>query len=53
MIKKLLNKILATFSYEYDKKKIEKYLSHSYDTYDLESRQKELEKNGVYNKFYI
>jgi len=53
MIKKLLNKILVTFSYEHDRKIIEEYLSHSHDTYDLEARQKELEKNGVYNRFYI
>ena len=53
MIKKLLNKIISAFSYDYDKKQIEAYLSSSVDTYDLESRQKELDREGVYNRFYI
>ena len=53
MIKKLLNKIVTVFSYDYDKKQIEAYLASSVDTYDLESRQKELDRKGVYNRFYI
>ena len=53
MIKKLLNKIVNAFSYEYDRKQIEAYLANSVDTYDLESRQKELDRKGVYNRFYI
>lgn len=53
MIKKLLNKLVNVFSYDYDIKKIETYLANSNDLYDLESRQKELEKNGSYNNFYI
>ena len=53
MIKKLLNKIISAFSYDYDKKQIEAYLASSVDTYDLESRQKELDHKGVYNRFYI
>ena len=53
MIKKLLNKIVTAFSYKYDRKKIETYLANSVDTYDLESRQKELDRKGVYNRFYI
>ncbi len=53
MVKKLLNKIVITFSYEYDRKRIEAYLANSVDTYDLESRQKELDRKGVYNRFYI
>ena len=53
MIKKLLNKIVTAFSYEYDRKQIEVYLANSVDTYDLESRQKELDRKGVYNRFYI
>ena len=53
MIKKLLNKIITTFFYEYDRKQIEAYLANSVDTYDLESRQKELDRKGVYNRFYI
>ena len=53
MIKKLLKNFINIFSYDYDREKIEKYLSNSTDAYDLESRQKELDKNGSYNKFYI
>ena len=53
MIKKLLNKIVTTFSYKYDRRQIEAYLADSVDTYDLESRQKELDRKGVYNRFYI
>ena len=53
MIKKLLNKIISAFSCDYDKKQIEAYLASSVDTYDLESRQKELDRKGVYNRFYI
>ena len=53
MIKKLLNKIITAFSYEYDRGKIESYLANSVDTYDLESRQKELDRQGIYNRFYI
>jgi len=51
MIKKLLSKIVSSFSYEYDKDKIEKYLSKSKDLIDLENRMKELEKKGAYNRF--
>ena len=53
MIKKLLNKFVTTFSYDYDRKQIEAYLANSVDTYDLEFRQKELDHKGVYNRFYI
>jgi len=53
MIKKLLNNIITAFSYEYDRKQIEEYLANSVDAYDLESRQKELDRKGVYNRFYI
>ena len=53
MIKKLLNKIINFFSYKYDKKQIETYLSKSVDNYDLEMRQKELDRKGVYNRFFI
>ena len=53
MIKKLLSKIVSSFAYEYDKDKIEKYLSKSIDLIDLENRMKELEKKGAYNRFYI
>jgi|TARA_B110000495_G_C22893408_1_gene521146 hypothetical protein len=51
MIKKLLSKIVSSFSYEHDKDKIEKYLSKSKDLIDLENRMKELEKKGAYNRF--
>lgn len=53
MIKKLLNKILTVFSCDYDKRKTENYLANSNDMYDLDSRQKELERKGTYNRFYI
>ena len=53
MIIKLLNKIVNIFSSNYKRKNIENYLANSTDLYDLESRQKELEKNGSYNDFYI
>ena len=54
MIKKLLSSIYKIFSYEYDDRlRIEKYLSQSENTYDLEMRIRELEKSGKYNKFYI
>ena len=43
MIKKLLSSIYKMFSYEYDRVKIEKYLSQSENTYDLEIRIRELE----------
>ena len=52
MIKKLLNQIINLFSNEYDKKKIEGYLSKSSDLADLENRIKELDRCGAYNKFY-
>jgi hypothetical protein len=54
MIKKLLNKFLGTFSYEYNRaNKIENYLAQSKDLADLENRMKELDRKGTYNKFYI
>ena len=53
MIKKLLSSIYKIFSYEYDKEKVEKYLSQSENTYDLEIRIRELEKSGKYNGFYF
>ena len=53
MLKKLLNKLFYVFSYEYDKDQIEKYLAQSSDLYDLENRQKELDRKGTYNRFYI
>ena len=53
MIKKLLKQITNLFSFDYDKKKIEKYLAQSTDLADLESRMKELDRSGAYYKFYI
>ena len=53
MLKKLLKKIFYVFSYEYDKDQIEKYLAQYSDLYDLENRQKELDRKGTYNRFYI
>ena len=52
MIKKLLKQLILFFSYDYDRKKIENYLSQSEDLNDLESRIKELQIKGLYNKFY-
>ena len=53
MIKKLLNQFFKTFSYDYDRKKIENYLAQSSDLVDLEYRIKELDQHGAYNRFYI
>jgi hypothetical protein len=54
MIKKLLNKILGSFSYEQNRtNKIERYLAQSKDLADLENRMRELDRRGDYNKFYI
>ena len=53
MIKKLLNKISSTLFYNSGQKKIEDYLAQSNDLTDLENRMKELDRCGVYNKFYI
>ena len=53
MIKKLLSSIYKIFSYDCDRKGIERYLSQSENTYDLEMRIRELEKSGKYNRFYI
>jgi hypothetical protein len=54
MIKKLLNKILGSFSYEQNRiNKIERYLAQSKDLADLENRIRELDRRGDYNRFYI
>ena len=54
MIKKLLNFYFSTFtnSKVAQRKFIEKYLFKSLNSYDLENRIHELDKLGVYNKFY-
>ena len=54
MIKKLLKKIVGTFSLEYNNKnEIEEYLAQSNDLADLENRMRELDRKGIYNKYYI
>jgi hypothetical protein len=54
MIKKLLNKIIGSFSNEQNRtNKIEKYLAQSKDLADLENRMQELDRRGDYNKYYI
>ena len=54
MIKKLLNKILGSFSYAQNRtNKIERYLAQSKDLADLENRMRELDRRGLYNRFYI
>ena len=53
MIKKLLNQIFDIFAYDNNKKQIEKYLAQSSDLIDLENRMRELDRRGVYNRFYI
>ena len=53
MIKKLLNNFFKSFTFDHYRAKIEKYLSESSNTYDLEQRMRELDKNGKYNQFYI
>tara|TARA_B110000438_G_scaffold301026_1_gene354865 strand:+ start:3985 stop:4203 length:219 start_codon:yes stop_codon:yes gene_type:complete len=53
MIKKLLKNIFSSFTFDYDRKKIESYLAKSSDLADLERRMKELDQRGTYNKFYI
>ena len=54
MIKKLLNFYFKKFTNNKvaERKFIEKYLSKSLNSYDLENRIHELDKLGVYNKFY-
>ena len=52
MIKKLLNKFLRSFTFDYDRERIEKYLSQSSSTYDLEQKIRELDQQGRYNQFY-
>ena len=52
MIKKLLSHFLKSFTFEYDREKIEKYLSKSSNTYDLENRMRELDRKGKYNQCY-
>ena len=60
MLKRLLKKIFYVFSYKYKKDRyeyhrdqIEEYLAQSSDLYDLENRQRELDRKWTYNKLYI
>ena len=53
MIKKLLNKFFRSFTFDYDKERVEKYLSQSVNTYDLEKRMRELDQNKKTNQYYI
>ena len=53
MLKKLLNKFFRSFTFDYDRESVEKYLSQSSNTYDLEQRIRELDRNKKTNQFYI
>ena len=53
MIKKLLNKFFRSFTFDYDREKVEKYLSQSANTYDLEQRMRELDQNKKTNQWNI
>ena len=53
MIKKLLNSILRFFTFNHDIEVIEKYLSKSSNTYDLEQRIRDLDRNKKTNQYYI
>ena len=53
MLKKLLNKFFISFTFDYDRERVEKYLSQSSNTYDLEKRFRELDQNKKTNQYYI
>ena len=53
MIKKLLNKLFRSFTFDYDRELVERYLSRSTNTYDLEQRISELDQNKKTNQSYI
>ena len=53
MIKKLLSNFFRSFTFRHDREKIEKYLAQSSNTYELEQRIRELDKQGKYKQFYI
>jgi len=53
MIKKLLSNFFRSFTFSHDREKIEKYLAQSSNTYELEQRIRELDKQGKYKQFYI
>ena len=49
MLKKLLNKFFRSFTFDYDRERVEKYLPQSSNTYDLEQRIRELNRNKKTN----
>jgi hypothetical protein len=53
MLKKLLKKFFRSFTFDYDRERVEKYLSQSSNTYDLEQRIRELDQNKKTNQYYI
>ena len=53
MIKKLLNNFFRSLTFNHELEKIEKYLSKSANTYDLEQKIRDLDQKGKYNQFYI
>ena len=53
MIKKLLNKFLRSFTFDNDRELVERYLSRSTNTYDLDQRIRELDQNKKTNQYYI
>ena len=53
MIKKLLNKFLKHIIFKDEREVVEKYLSQSSNTYDLEQRISELDKNIKNRQFYM
>ena len=53
MLKKLLNKFFRSFTFDYDRERVEKYLSQSSNTYDLEQRIRELDRHNKTNQYYI
>ena len=53
MIKKLLSKLFKRIAFDDERESIEKYLSQSSNTYDLEQRIRELDHKNKYNRFYL
>ena len=53
MIKKLLNIFFRSFTFDYDREQVEKYLSKSSNAYDLDQRIRELDQNKKTNQYYI
>ena len=53
MIKKLLSKLFKRIAFDDERESIEKYLSQSSNTYDLEQRIRELDNKNKYNRFYL